>query len=110
MMIEDASLDRLTGTRLGNYRLEPSLGQGKWGPVFLTRTDTTDTAYLLRILAGLTTSGAKDRQAYLERFHHQSSQIATLQHPNMLPLLGYGSYHAMPYLLSPLIAMLLPPS
>src|SRR5216683_1438733 len=105
MMIEDASLDRLTGTRLGNYRLEQSLGQGKWGPVFLARTDTADTAYLLRILAGLTTSGAKDRQAYLERFQHQASQIATLQHPNILPLLDYGSYHGMPYLVSPHIAM-----
>ncbi len=104
-MVEYASLDRLIGTRLGNYRLEQSLGQGKWGPVFLARTDTADTAYLLRILAGLTTSGARDRQAYLERFQHQASQIATLQHPNILPLLDYGSYHGMPYLVSPHIAM-----
>jgi serine/threonine protein kinase len=104
-MVEYASLDRLIGTRLGNYRLEQSLGQGKWGPVFLARTDTADTAYLLRILAGLTLSGAKDRQAYLERFQHQASQIATLQHPNILPLLDYGSYHGMPYLVSPHIAM-----
>ncbi len=104
-MVEYASLDRLIGTRLGNYRLEQSLGQGKWGPVFLARTDTADTAYLLRILAGLTLSGARDRQAYLERFQHQASQIATLQHPNILPLLDYGSYHGMPYLVSPHIAM-----
>ena len=105
MMVEYASLDRLIGTRLGNYRLEQSLGQGKWGPIFLARTDTADTAYLLRILAGLTLSGARDRQAYLERFQHQASQIATLQHPNILPLLDYGSYHGMPYLVSPHIAM-----
>src|SRR6266699_3664212 len=104
-MVEYASLDRLIGTRLGNYRLEQSLGQGKWGPVFLARTDTADTAYLLRILSGLTLSGARDRQAYLERFQHQASQIATLQHPNILPLLDYGSYHGMPYLVSPHIAM-----
>jgi len=104
-MVEYASLDRLIGTRLGNYRLEQSLGQGKWGPVFLARTDTADTAYLLRILAGLSTSGTRDRQAYLERFQHQASQIATLQHPNILPLLDYGSYHGMPYLVSPHIAM-----
>lgn len=104
-MIEDVSLNRMTGTRLGNYRLERSLGQGKWGPVFLARTDTADTAYLLRILAGLTSSGAKDRQAYLERFQHQASQIATLQHPNILPLLDYGIYNGMPYLVSPHIAM-----
>src|SRR6266851_4315261 len=105
MMVEYASLDRLIGTRLGNYRLEQSLGQGKWGPVFLARTDTAGTAYLLRILAGLTTSGARDRQAYLERFQHQASQIATLQHPNILSLLDYGSYHGLPYLVSPYLPM-----
>ena len=104
-MVEYASLDRLIGTRLGNYRLEQSLGRGKWGPVFLARTDTVDTAFLLSILAGLTLSGAKDRQAYLERFQHQASQIATLQHPNILPLLDYGIYQGMPYLVSPHIAM-----
>src|SRR6266849_3865071 len=41
MMVEYASLDRLIGTRLGNYRLEQPLGQGKWGPVFLARTDNS---------------------------------------------------------------------
>ncbi len=63
MMIEYASLDRLTGTKLGNYHLEQSLGQGKWGPVFLARTDAAETTYLLRILARSTTPGAKARQA-----------------------------------------------
>jgi serine/threonine protein kinase len=105
MMIEYASLDRLIGTRLGNYHLEQSLGQGKWGPVFLARTDTAETTYLLRILAGSTAPGVKARQAYLERFQHQASQIAALQHLNILPLLDYGIYQGMPYLVSPYIAM-----
>jgi serine/threonine protein kinase len=103
-MIEYASPDRLIGARLGNYRLEQFLGQGNWGPVFLARTDAAETTYLLRILSGSTTQGVKDRQAYLERFQHQASQIATLQHPNILPLIDYGNYHGMPYVVSPHIA------
>lgn len=104
-MIEHASLDRLIGTRLGNYHLEQSLGQGKWGPVFLARTDAAETTYLLRILAGSTTLGVKARQAYLERFQHQASQIAALQHLNIMPLLDYGIYQGLPYLVSPYISM-----
>ncbi len=103
-MIEYASPDRLIGARLGNYRLEQLLGQENWGPVFLARTDAAETTYLLRILPGSTTPGVKDRQAYLERFQHQASQIATLQHPNILPLVDYGNYHGMLYVVSPHIA------
>jgi serine/threonine protein kinase len=103
-MIEYASPDRLIGARLGNYRLEQLLGQENWGPVFLARTDAAENTYLLRILPGSTTPGVKDRQAYLERFQHQASQIATLQHPNILPLVDYGNYHGMLYVVSPHIA------
>ena len=103
-MIEYASPDRLIGARLGNYRLEQFLGQGSWGPAFLARTDAAETTYLLRILSGSTIPGVKDRQTYLERFQHQASQIATLQHPNILPLTDYGNYHGMPYIVSPHIA------
>ncbi len=105
MMIEQVSYDRFIGATVGDYRLERLMGYGKWGPTFLVRTDATATTYLLRFLAGPTTLGVRDRDAYLERFHHQASQIAILQHPYILPLLGYGSYRGIPYLVSPHIAM-----
>src|SRR5215472_12588702 len=103
-MIEYSSPDQLIGARLGNYRLEQFLGQGNWGPVFLASTGAAETTYLLRILSVSTPPGVKDRQAYLERFQHQASQIATLQHPNILPLIDYGNYHGTPYVVSPHIA------
>ncbi len=104
-MIEQVSYERFIGATVGDYRLEQLMGHSKWGPTFLVRTDAAATTYLLRFLAGPTNLGVKDRDAYLERFRHQASQIATLQHPYILPLLGYGSYRGIPYLVSPHIAM-----
>src|SRR6266566_4208633 len=99
------TFDQLTGTTLGNYRLEQFIGQSKMGPVFLARTDAAATAYQFRFLVGPTNLAASYRDDYLERFQNQASQIAALQHPYILPLLDFGIYHGVPYLVSPHIAM-----
>src|SRR2546423_2790384 len=104
MMIEYATFDRMIGTSVGNYRLEQFVGQARGGPVFLARKDAAAT-YLLHILAGATSMASRDRQVYLERFHHQASQLATLHHPNTPSLLDYGRYHGLPYLAYPYLAM-----
>src|SRR6266446_4401674 len=105
MMIEHASYDKLIGVTTGNYRLEQFIGQGKLGPVFLARTNGATTTCLLRFLVGPTNPNGRERDVYLERFQHQASQIAILRHPYILPLLGYGTYRGIPYLVSPHIAM-----
>src|SRR5947209_5234825 len=102
-MIEYATFDRMIGTSVGTYRLEQLVGQARGGPIFLARSDAG--AYLLHLLTGPTTMASRDRQAYLERFHHQASQLTTLQHPNILSVLDYGSYHGLPYLVSPYLPM-----
>ena len=104
-MIDHVVFERLIGSTLGNYRLEQLVSQEAFGPVFLARNDTSSTKYLLRILTQPTKLAPKDRQAYLERFQYQAGQIAALQHPNILPLLDYGIYQGMPYLVSPDLSM-----
>ena len=104
-MIEYSSLEQLTGTTIGDYRLEQLVGQRSWGPIFLARTDGAATAHLLHLYAGPGKLAAKDWQGYLERFQHQMSQLAHLQHPNILPLLDYGTYRGLFYLVSPYIPM-----
>ena len=104
-MIEYSTPDKLAGTMIGDYRLEQLVGQGNGGPVFLARSNGTATAYSLRIFAGPGKLVAQDRQGYLERFQHQMSQVANLQHPNILPLLDYGMYRDMFYLVSPYIPL-----
>src|ERR1051326_5660169 len=102
-MIEYATFDRMIGTSVGTYRLEQLVRQARGGPIFLARSDTG--TYLLHLLTGTASMAGRDRQIYLERFHHQASQLTILQHPNILSVLDYGSYHSLPYLVSPYLPM-----
>ncbi|HYX50795.1 MAG TPA: protein kinase, partial [Ktedonobacteraceae bacterium] len=63
------------------------------------------TSYLLRFLIGSANQSSKSHELYLERFEYQASQIATLQHPNILPLIDFGIYKGLPYLVSPQMSM-----
>lgn len=103
-MIKQISFDKLTGTALGNYQLERFLGQSKIGPTFLARTDA-NTAYLLRFLEGPMHAAPKEYEVYLEHFQYRASRIVTLQHPYILPLIDFGVYRGLPYLVSPHIPL-----
>lgn len=103
-MIKVSSFDKLIGVSLGTYRIDQFLGQNKIGPIFLVRTNAT-TTYLLRFLVGSSSLVSQDRSAYLEHFQYQASQIATLRHPYILPLLDFGVYRDVPYLISPHIPL-----
>src|SRR5579863_1537214 len=103
-MIKVSSFDKMVGVTLGTYRLEQFLGLSDVGPNFLVRTDATST-YLLRFLVGPASVALQDQTVYLERFQYQASQIATLRHPYILPLLDFGVYRDVPYLISPHIPL-----
>ncbi len=105
MMLKNNTFEKWIGMSLGNYRLEQFIEQSNWGPVFLARTNATSTGYLLRFLIGPANQSSKEHELYLERFQYQASQIATLQHPNILPLIDYGVYRGLPYLVSPQMPM-----
>ena len=104
-MLKNTTFEKWIGTSLGNYRLEQFIEQTNWGPVFLARTSANSTGYLLRFLIGSASQSSKGHELYLERFQYQASQIATLQHPNILPLIDYGVYRGLPYLVSPQMSM-----
>src|SRR5579864_3772574 len=103
-MMMSVSFEKLTGITIGNYHLEQYIGKSKIGPIFLARADAT-TTYLLRFLTGTMSLPAKDYEAYLERFQYQAGRIAALQHPYILPLLDYGAYRGLAYLVSPRLPM-----
>jgi serine/threonine protein kinase len=106
MMLKNTTFDKWIGMSLGNYRLEQFIEQSNWGPVFLARDHATSTSYLLRFLSGTPTNlTPKEYELYLERFQYQASQIAALQHPNILPLLDFGVYRGLPYLVTPQMPM-----
>jgi serine/threonine protein kinase len=104
-MLKNNIFEKWVGTSLGNYRLEQFIEQSNWGPVFLARSNANSTGYVLRFLIGPANQSSKSHELYLERFQYQASQIATLQHPNILPFVDFGVYRGLPYLVSPQMSM-----
>lgn len=103
-VIKSVSFEKLTGTALGNYYLERYIGQSKIGATFLARNDSS-TTYLLRFLDRSMNGTSREGEEYLEHFQYRARQIATLQHPYILPLLDFGVYRGYPYLISPNIPL-----
>ena len=86
------------------YYLERYIGQSKLGASFLAHADQT-TTYLLRFLEGPVHATTKEREAYLEHFHYRAGQIAALKHPHILPLVDFGVFRGLPYLVTPHIPL-----
>ncbi len=104
-MVERASFTRLTGMTFSSYHIEKLLEQHPWGPVFLAR-GRNEIRYMIRFIetsSSETRSEAApaDRIVFLGRFQQEANLLAALQHPHILPLLDYGVFHAMPYLVYP---------
>lgn len=93
------------GATVGEYRLEHLLGQSILGPLFNAQHMRTQAAALVRVLdvpPAQTASAAATYEATIER---QAGHIATLRHPYILPLIGYGLIQGLPYLVWPYPAM-----
>jgi serine/threonine protein kinase len=100
-MIERIAYDKLIGTTLGTYQLEQLIEQNPRGPVFTARKEGA--AYIVRLLALPADMPQEARMVYLGRFQQEAHAVAALQHPNILPLLDYGNYQGLPYLVFPYV-------
>ncbi|MBV9232374.1 MAG: protein kinase [Chloroflexi bacterium] len=108
-MAERSIAERLIGAALGHYRLQQLIDQGKWGPTFLASARNGAT-YVLRFIGtpSLDTQPDKTPDArivFLGLFQQEANHIAALEHPHILPLLDYGNYQGMPYLVYPHVSL-----
>lgn len=106
-MGERASLEKLVGAVLGNYRLEKLIDQSKWGPTFLasTRTGTNFVVRFMELQNAHSEQSSDAHIVFLGRFQQEANRIAALQHPHILPLLDYGNYRGTPYLVYPHVSL-----
>jgi formylglycine-generating enzyme required for sulfatase activity len=84
--------------RIGRYRIEKSLGAGGMGAVYLAE-DTM----LRRKVAVKVPHAADATAAVLERFLREARTAASIEHPNLCPVLDAGEANGTHYLVMPFI-------
>lgn len=101
--MQTLSVDQLVGQKLGNYRIERLLAQGRLKTVYLAQNrpgQSTDTLTLYHVPEHFS---LKMRQRFLARFFQEADVVSSLRHPHILPVLEYGEYGGSPYVVTPYI-------
>ncbi|HMO15910.1 MAG TPA: hypothetical protein PKD64_17825 [Pirellulaceae bacterium] len=83
---DDSMLEKLP-QRVGRYRIEKILGPGGFGLVYLAQDETLDRPVAVKVLHARLVS----RTEYAELYLAEARTVASLEHPNMVPVHGIGS-------------------
>jgi serine/threonine protein kinase len=88
-MEQVASLDALVGKKLGLYRLEKLLGYGGMAAVYQSVHEALARTVAVKVLLPSLVLGPP-RISFLDRFRDEARLVATLNHPNILPVYDFG--------------------
>src|SRR6266404_3356006 len=88
-----------SGSKLGPYEIQSSLGAGGMGEVYRARDTRLGRDVALKILPELF---ARDTDR-LHRFEQEARAVAALNHPNILAIFDTGQNNASPFLVSELL-------
>ena len=78
---------------LGDYRLTREVGRGGMGIVF----EAVQASLGRRVAVKILPCGAAGDPKQLARFHVEAHAVATLSHPNIVPIFAVGSDRGVPY-------------
>jgi serine/threonine protein kinase len=81
------------GTRLGQYEVQESIGQGAMGVVYRAYHSQLERTGAVKVMQGLT----PDAQT-VTQFRHEAQAIAKLRHPNIVEVYDFGDYQSTPYM------------
>jgi serine/threonine protein kinase/Tol biopolymer transport system component len=85
-----------SGTKLGPYEIQSSVGAGGMGEVYRARDTRLDRTVALKILPAVF-SADTDR---LHRFQHEAKVLSSLNHPNVLAIYDVGDQNGVRFLVS----------
>lgn len=99
----DTRADPFLGKTIRGYRLEQLLGRGSATVVYRARTEelwqVPELIVTILLVPGHLSDHAKER--FATRFEETARRLATLRHPFLFPLYGYGQQEGIYYLLGP---------
>src|ERR1051326_7395493 len=90
-------LDVLVGRKLGRYRLGKLLGYGGMGAVYLSAHEQLARTVAIKVLLPSLEKGPPPL-SFLDRFQDEARLVATLNHPNILPVYDFGIGDGIAYL------------
>jgi eukaryotic-like serine/threonine-protein kinase len=88
-----------SGTKLGPYEIQASIGAGGMGEVYRARDARLDRTVAIKVLPA-SYSADRDR---LQRFAQEARAAAALNHPNILSIFDIGDAQGAPYIVSELL-------
>ena len=85
------------GETLGRYQLEQLIGQGGMAIVYRARDSVLGRTVAVKVIRPAYT----EEPHFLDRFLQEARLVASLDHPNVLPLYDFGEEKGRPYLVLP---------
>ncbi len=98
-MTASAGNDSLIGRRLGRYLVAASLGRGGMAEVFRASDQQLGREVAIKVVLPAFVSDPQ----FLQRFLREARVVASLEHPNILPIYDFGEQDGLPFLVMPLI-------
>src|SRR2546429_2186777 len=96
--------EALIGKALGTCTLQEVIGQGGMGAVFLAQQARPRRQVAVKVLLPAASLTATQRAAFLERFRRETDALASLEHPNIMPVHEYGEQDGLAYLVMPYVS------
>lgn len=93
-------MHNLIGQSLGRYHIIEQLGQGGMAVVYKAYDMQLEREVAIKIIHP--EKGTSEK--FIKRFQREAKALASLNHKNIIPVLDFGDYEGIPFLVMPLIA------
>ncbi len=87
-------MTELVGQSLGQYQITAFIAKGGMATVYRARQASIGRDVAVKVLPPNFTHD----DTFIERFNREVAVIAKLQHPHILPVIDYGEYEGLPYI------------